>query len=482
MKPCRRIGCLLAATMILVVGCSDDRAVDPSTQGAKANQVGQSLDPGAAARDLLVSAGWEVAPGEETAGAVAKCGAPAGIILDYSRTVLTGNIAHYKWHIRVGQGEYDVIGLHRVVRESRPGRPITTHANLFLQHGDYKSFEGCYLPGLVSPRLPDDNGFAVYLAQNDIDVWGIDQAWCLVPAEETDLSFMADWDMQRQVDDLLNAMTMARTARRLAGSGNQPMLLSGYSTGGPIGFAALNHETQLPPGRRQIGGFIPVDQGLKTDVAAWAEVCRGVCANYQALFDAGQYQDNNPLPLVGGLALEDPDGDSPLVPGVTNLQAALIIGTMPFFAGVNSHFCAGIFDENGLPTGMKFVDTDVLIDFLVYAPPYEPVAYLRDEYLPSYTDESPYDDHLGEVTAPILYVMARGGFGYTGTYTLDLLGSTDVTIQEHWWGVEDQLLEYGHVDLYLDRDAASRVWQPIVGWVRDHSGPGGHGGVSVSQN
>lgn len=477
------VGCL-AVMFFLLAGCSHDQAVAPADDAVLTASGHAGLDPQAAARGIVASAGWEIAPDQAAATGAGgwKNGAPPACVEDFTRTVITGDIAHYEWKLRVGAGTYDVIGLHRVVRESRPGRPVSVRANLFLQHGDYKTFAGCFLPGVVSPRLADDFGFAVFAAQNNIDVWGIDQAWCLVPAEETDLAFMADWDMQRQVDDLLTAMEVARSTRRMTGNGYQPLTLGGYSTGGPIGFAALNQETQLPPGLRRIGGFIPVDQGLKTDDPTWAEVCCAVSANYQALIDGGQYQDNNPLPVFGGLALSDPDGESPLVPGVTNLQAALILGTLPFFEGVTGHFFAGIFDENGLPTGLRLADTDVLVDFLAYAPPYEPAAFLRDEYFPSCSDDSPYDDHLGEITVPILFVKARGGFGYTGTRTLDLLGSTDVSIHEVACGAGDDLLEFGHVDLFLAPDAASLAWQPIVEWVRSHSRPGGYGGPWAAQD
>lgn len=472
----RRLVCFLVLVLVMMSGCGREQPAAPLAEPTALPAVGSTLDLDAVAAELVAAAGWE---GEDVA---TKTAAATGLIESNSRTFLAGDVVHYEWHVRVGPGRYDVIGVHRVVREGRHGRPLVTRANLFLQHGDYKSFEGCFLPGLVSPRLPDDIGFAFYLAQNDVDVWGIDQAWCLVPADETNLSFMADWGMQRQVDDLRIAMTLARLVRCLTGCGSQPLLLSGFSTGGPIGFAALNQETQLPPGLRTIAGFIPVDQGLKTDVPEWAAICEGISANYQALLDGGQYQDFNPLPAFGGLALEDPAGDSPLVPGVTNLQAALILGTLPFFAGVSSHFCAGNFDTDGMPTGLRFLDTEVLVDFMAYAPPYEPVAYLRDEYLPSWSDASPWDDHLGAVTVPILFVVARGGFGYTGLHTLDLLGSTDVTVQEHGWGADDNALEYGHLDLFLDRDAAARVWQPVLTWVRDHSRPGVRQGAVVSQS
>jgi len=269
MKRYRLIGLLLAGMLLLSTSCSEDRGVVAPVDSSGTDFTASTFDAQLAAQELVASIGWEVEPGQEPATKAASSqstGAPTACIEAFTRTSVAGDVVHYEWHIRVGRGQYDVIGLHRVVRESRPYLPIRTRANVFLQHGDYKTFAGCFLPGVLSPRIPDDAGFAVYLARNDVDVWGIDQAWCLVPASETNLSFMADWDMQRQVNDLLTGIEIARVARLLTGNGYHAMLLSGYSTGGPMGFAALNQETQLRPALRKIAGFIAVDQGLKSAV------------------------------------------------------------------------------------------------------------------------------------------------------------------------------------------------------------------------
>jgi hypothetical protein len=126
-------------------------------------------------------------------------------------------------------------------------------------------------------------------------------------------------------------------------------------------------------------------------------------------------------------------------------------------------------DESGLPTGLRFSDTDDWIDFMRFAPAYEPTLYLRDEYITNVSDATPYDDHLGEIEVPVLYVKARGGFGYTGVYTLALLGSTDITSIEATGGIADPLLDFGHIDLFLADITEGLAWQPIVQWIEDHA-------------
>ena len=454
---------------LIAFGCSEERDSSPLTPTTDFEPV---VGVETLAWAIAEQSGWPL--DEEQSQAIApdvlrqRGHLPA---IQMERDVLAGDIVHYSFRVPVGCGEYDVIGLHRVIRESRPYRPIRTHKTIMMQHGDYKDFAGCFLPGLKSPRIPDDVGFAVYLAENDVDVWGIDQSWCLVPGDVSDVSFMMDWDMQRQVDDLGTAIQVARLVRRLGGNGYHRMLLSGYSAGGPIGFALLNQETQLPPGRRHVSGFIPGDQAVKTDDPVWAVVCCSVSAVYKAIIDGGQAAESVPLPIFGGLASDDPQGPSPIpgFEGLTNLQAGLILGTYPFFEGVTGHFLAGIMDPSGLPTGLQFVATDDWVDFMRFAPAYEPAAFLRDEYITNCTDSTPYDDHLAEIRVPILYVQARGGFGYTGTHTLDLLGSSDITSIEATAGIEDVLLDYGHIDLFLANTADALVWRPVVDWIEEHS-------------
>jgi hypothetical protein len=250
------------------------------------------------------------------------------------------------------------------------------------------------------------------------------------------------------------------------------MLMSGYSSGSTTGFALLNQETQRPSRLRNVTGFVPVDQGVLTNVSEWEAASCAAVANYQTLINGGQYQDNNPLPAFGTPALQDPTAPSLLIPGYTNLQAALALGVFPFFAGVSSHFLGGTFDGGGVPTGLQYSNVNDWIDFMVSAPPYEPLAYERDEYITNCPQAGgvPWDDHLGDVRVPVLYVMAGGGFGYTGEYTLDVLGSTDISrLRVSLHPSTEAELDFGHIDLFLANNAQGLVWQPILAWIRNHT-------------
>lgn len=103
-----------------------------------------------------------------------------------------GMLAHYTVILKVGDGEYDKIGVHRVVREFLPGIPEKTKAGIFCLHGDCTSFNLIYMPttlpdpsgsGLTLGQIINnpDNSLGIFLAQQGIDVWGIDLRWALIP-------------------------------------------------------------------------------------------------------------------------------------------------------------------------------------------------------------------------------------------------------------------------------------------------------------
>ena len=193
-------------------------------------------------------------------------GAPfVPLVVGVQRSLVAEGIAHYVMRVRTGPGPYDFIRVHRVVKLGRGGLPIRTAANVFLQHGDAKDFTGMFLPGVYSPATPDDFGFAVYAARRGVDVWGIDQAWNVVPQDLADYSFMKDWGLARQVRDLGIGVGVARLGRLATGSGAGQMIVSGYSSGVFTTLAFLDAETRLPPAARSAKALIPVDLCFRTE-------------------------------------------------------------------------------------------------------------------------------------------------------------------------------------------------------------------------
>ncbi len=390
--------------------------------------------------------------------------------LDFvDRRDLGDGLAEYSFELRVGVGEYDVIGLHRVVRERRPGVPVRGLPGVFMVHGDVWDFNAAFFSG--------SDAIVPFLARNGIDVWGIDLRWTRVPATETDFSFMEDWGIEANAHEVGLGLLAARTVRAITGSGAGRLFLLGWSRGGMIGYAYLNQETQWPWWLRQVRGFVPVDIFFKTDDAGLAaDACfrRDIT---QASFDAGVFNDatGQLVELIGTLAEQDPAGASPVFPGVTNRQGSLLLGAATFsiFPGglppvPAYHFTGGTFDATGLPSGLIYTAETDWTAFLKTGSPFEPTKLLLDsEKVICDLDEVSFDDHLSEINVPVLYVGAGGGFGEFGVFATTLLGSTDVTsFVVSLASPQDRLIDFGHGDLFLAMQAQDLVWQPILDWIQ----------------
>jgi hypothetical protein len=392
-----------------------------------------------------------------------------------TRRILTGNIAEYSFRIPVGKGQFDIIGIHRVVRERSPWRPVRTSRALMMAHGDIWNFRAAFLAD------PERN-LPVFLARNGIDVWGIDFGWTFVPATTTDLSFLRNWGIERDARDLGLALALARGVRFETNDGSGKMLLLGWSRGAQIGYAYLDRESQLPVRLQQVRGFIPVDIYLKTDVE---ELRQAACARYLAslpLWQAGTYENGNGTLVltIWQLAATDPNGASPILTGFTNRQASLVVGSMTFLffpPGLGPaplyHFTGGTFDAQGVPTGLLYTPESALLALEKGSAPFQPARELLDADAAGCDDESiadvPFDDHLGDIEVPVLYVGGNGGIGSLGIYTTTLLGSQDVTsLVVDLQPPANQLAEFGHADIFLAANAQSLVWQPVLSWIQGH--------------
>jgi hypothetical protein len=388
----------------------------------------------------------------------------AGVLSEGERRALGGGVAEYVYKIRVGPGPYDEIGLHRVVRETAPGTPAHANRAVFLAPGDIWNFRAAFLTGA--------NPLPLFLANNGVDVWGIDYRWTFVPPG-ADTSFMQSWGLEQDASDVGFALGVARHLRAMTGSGFGRLFLLGWSRGGQIGYAYLGGESQLPPGQQHVRGFIPVDIYLKTDVAQFRDFACQRQANTEAAIGAGQHA--NPVgglvSLLGTLALTDPNGPSILDPNLTNRQAGLLTGqaTFALLGGLEPvpfyHFTGGLFDESGAPAGLLYSDEHDLFTFLQAASPFQPNRELADADAATCEGmDVAFDDHLAAITVPVLYIGAGGGFGEHGNYTTTLLGSDDVTSLVVT-KTALRLLDYGHADLFLASDAQEEVWEALLDWM-----------------
>lgn len=386
-----------------------------------------------------------------------------------------GNVAHYKFDVRLGHGKYERITLHRLVRENLPYRPAKTQGNIFMVPGANQNFEDIYLEAGTTDVTPKTS-LAMYLASKGIDVWGIDLGWTRIPAEETDFSFMKDWGVDREVDDLLKGMTLARLIRGITKQSFQRMNLLGFSYSVGLVYVAASRETQTCRVKRDIEGIIQVDGDLIVNQQE-IDFINLACANAQnskTNLDNGVYYNKSGVSIFGQLATVSPDDPSPIIPGFTNLQSALFLGASTYALGGSPnphwHFVAGVYD-NGIPIDLAYTSTERWIQLLAepHAGPYMPLK-VRNEFATCRCnpENSTLDDHLGDIDIPILYI-GSGGVGTQGYFTVDKLGSQDVTKNLVSLNAEPTL-DFGHADLFIADNADEEVWKDIRQWLIGHNG------------
>jgi hypothetical protein len=397
------------------------------------------------------------------------------------RRHIVADVFEYSFQLQVGGGAHDVVGLHRVVRERASGVPFQANRAVFMVHGDLWGFDEAFMSSTLSGAVARDRSVGVYLAQNGVDVWGIDLRWTQVPADTADFQFMKDWNLGTHVSDVASAIAVARGVRAATGAGDGRVALLGWSRGGTIAYAYANAEAALPAESRQVDALIPVDIALKLDPAheeQRAAACTRYAGGVQQL-QSGVY--HSPLGLgvrtFGLLAATDPSGASPLpgMTGLTNRQAALLVGSathllfapyppVPFY-----HLEAGTFDASGLPSGLQFTQEAYLYDVYQSAAPFQSATEQVESDGVLCGDSLPYDDNLAQVNVPVYYVGAGGGFGEFGLDTLGRLGSADVTSNVvRLYGPEGRPVEFGHSDLFLADNAKELVWKPLYDWLASH--------------
>jgi predicted esterase len=474
----------LAPAVILLLalslaGCSrEDTPMSPTASLHATSS--PHLDAELAAGAVMLACGWDFDPEVELPASLAalldKC-PPGSIIQDFQREVITGDIAHYSLVLSVGPGQYDVIGLHRVVRERRPNQPIRAQTSLFLIHGGGKNFSGCFLPGLVSPLLPDDFGFAVYMAQHGIDVWGLDHSYTLVPGGLEDHSFAAGWGMDQVVDNIDTSVSIARLVRLFTGNGLRKMTLLGYSQGAPMGYALLNRQTQLPRGLRSIGAWIPVEGGLDYDHPEVAEHECAFLSGYVDLYNDGIYGfDDDPDGFyydLGYLAQTAPDEPSPYYEDLTNLQVFLYFNSASNVPSSPGHWWAASFDDDGVPLALTYTTLLMATEFWIYwAPMHWPTRLMADQHAICCGDgDAVWERHLGQINLPVFCLDAAGGFGPGQSTTLLRLVRADVTHHiVQLMPPDDAWLDFAHIDLFTAENAPEVAWQPTLAWLEGRQG------------
>lgn len=389
-------------------------------------------------------------------------------VLEFSREQLAHNIAYYQALVKVGTGDHDVIGVNRLVRESRQGAPVQTVGSYFFVHGSNARFHML----MISVH----GGFGIYLAERNVDVWGIDLRNVQIPATVTDFSFASGWNMSTAVNDTMLATRIARWVRALSGQGLGQIILSGHSAGAAVAFDVVNAEAILPKSERDVSGLIPVEMIYKLPPEATVQsgFSCAVETSYRSFATAGMYFFNNLATIdAAQRAKAQPDAVSPYAPPLTNRQFILQLGGgRPFWPVYAYHPFAIARDSSGLPSASIYSDFSDIDTVYAEAPVFQiPNAMIADMFATSCsTSDNPYDDNLAQIRIPVLYIGAAGGFGQIANYTMGLFGSNDVSsIFIQAMPDTDAVNDFGHFEAFSASNSRRMVWEPVHAWIMSHS-------------
>ena len=120
------VAALLVLAVAFIAGCSNENVLQPEKTGSSSDSRAV-VDPDLLAAELVAQSGWTVTQEEDLPSKLRNPdrAAVTGLLLNVTREPVVGDIVHYSFKVRVGSGRYDIIGLHRVVKEKAPYRPIT---------------------------------------------------------------------------------------------------------------------------------------------------------------------------------------------------------------------------------------------------------------------------------------------------------------------------------------------------------------------
>ena len=120
---------VLMATLAITLagGCSHEQVSAPPEQTATAQASDLKLDPDQVASEIILATGWDLADDVDPPIQLELLENKVlpRFLFGFERTVLMEDIVHYSFEIQIGDGPYEKIRLHRVVKERRPFQPST---------------------------------------------------------------------------------------------------------------------------------------------------------------------------------------------------------------------------------------------------------------------------------------------------------------------------------------------------------------------
>jgi pimeloyl-ACP methyl ester carboxylesterase len=299
------------------------------------------------------------------------------------------------------------------------------------------------------------DSFAGFFATRGFDVWGVSQrvqglAAGTCESGAADCSVMADWGLAQLAADAEYVRTRIVTEN----PGDLPVV-GGQSLGGMIGLAAINAN---PEGYR---AAIVLDAALHTENPVYQSITAGGCQAINSMLDAGIYYDGQVisfLKAVSMLADIDPDGSSPIMPGLTNLQAWVLTLSVPN-PGPTSPTPNFVFATGDWMNGtLTYANPDLMHGMFYGFVDYLTWASLRDVNCSvAGLDGGAFTSNLASFDGPVFAIGNGRGFDTMVADTLSLMPDANVTLVTY--------PDYGHMDHMLGTDHFEILEQPLLRWL-----------------
>ena len=362
--------------------------------------------------------------------------------------------------------ETTVGGLIRTVEIVQAGpNPIDKFEVVHVRHPDPSVKRGSILlaPGLgtgfqlyeISDTSYYRDSFAGFLATRGFDVWGFSQrvqglAAGTCESGAADCSVMEDWGLAQLAADA----EYVRTRIVAKNPGARPVI-GGQSLGGMIGLAAINAN---PEGYR---AAIVLDAALYTQDPVYQGITAAGCQFLNGLLDAGIYYDGQQIAIMKAfnmLADVNPDGSSPFIPGMTNLQAWVYGLSVPN-PGPTSPTPNFIFDTGDWMSGtLNYANLDLLHGFFYGFVDYLTFAEVRDVNCSAAgLDGGMFISNLAAFDGPVFAIAAGRGFDTMVSDTLSRMPDANVTLYTY--------PDYGHVDHIVATNHFDILEQPLLQWL-----------------
>lgn len=341
--------------------------------------------------------------------------------------------------IQVGKGPFDKIGIHRITKNVCKCSDVT----IVMVPGANSDFNTSFLK------------MATFFANRGADVWGIDFRYSFVPNDINsnpycfveDCSFFRDQDTDLHISDLDIVVKIAEMIS------NDKVFLIGFSQGAYFAYKYASQHSDLK-------GIIPMDIAYNidptlTDVIESAT--SDVIERQSKIANGIYYEDVLTEKFIADQAVQDPDGPSSVIPGLTNRQAFLFALTATYqLPGFN---VPGFRYNQGTAYDLIYTDFNVMITQTGKLNSFQsilPTTELEQQYIES-------TPSIPNITVPILHVAAELGFGNFGFYTPDIIGTFNNHVTKF------MIQDYGHTDLVYSNTADVDVWEKIYKWIKQYS-------------